>query len=197
MSGLKVLLKGGEKLIKLYRGESKANTTGMGKTAGRWFNPDKNYVKHFTGSEKGQRTLKTVNVTEKDYNIGRKLHDKVYGKKHCQGTDCNVILPKKNLKDVKSRKFNSGGKVKFNVSAQGRTTSSKPAKGVDVDAKSAYGKIGATYTTEGGSEISFDVAKSFDMGKVNFPGGSESWKGSSKPQFFVGWKKKFKYGGLV
>jgi len=89
------------------------------------------------------------------------------------------------------------GKAKLNISAQGRTISSKPAKGVDVDAKSAHGKIGATYTTEGGSEISFDIGKSFDMGKVDFPGGSESWKGFSKPEIFVGWKKKYKYGGLV
>jgi len=89
------------------------------------------------------------------------------------------------------------GKTKFRISAQGRKGSFKPDDKVEVDTQSAYGKIGATYTTEGGSEISFDIGKSFDMGKVDFPGGSESWKGSSKPEFFLGYKKKFKYGGIV
>lgn len=89
------------------------------------------------------------------------------------------------------------GKAKLNISAQGGTRSSKPAKGVNVDSKSAYGKIGGTYTTDGGSEISLDIGKSFDMGKVTFPGGSEKWNVSSKPDIFIGWKKKFKYGGLV
>jgi|DEB0MinimDraft_4_1074332.scaffolds.fasta_scaffold02788_2 hypothetical protein len=108
------LIKGGSKLIKLFRGENKAHERGLNtKTKGRWFHTSKDYVKYFTGSTKGERTLKTVNVTEKDYNIGRKIHDKVKGRKGCEGDLCSmgVILPKKNLKDVKSRKFDDGGIV--------------------------------------------------------------------------------------
>jgi len=110
------LIKGGSKLIKLFRGENKT-VHGSGiktKTSGRWFHTSKDYVKYFTGiNNKGERTLKTVNVTEKDYNIGRKIHDKVKGRKGCEGDLCSmgVILPKKNLKDVKSRKFDDGGIV--------------------------------------------------------------------------------------
>ena len=112
------LIKGGSKLIKLFRGENKAiHGRGLNtKTKGRWFHTSKDYVKYFAGaanSKKGERTLKTVNVTEKDYNIGRKIHDKVKGKKGCEGDLCSmgVILPKKNLKDVKSRNFDNGGIV--------------------------------------------------------------------------------------
>jgi len=109
------LIKGGSKLIRLFRAENEAvHGSGKGiktKFKGRWFNPDKNYVKDFKSPFKGRSTLKTVNVSEKDYNIGRKLHDKIFGKDHCAGTKCNVILPKKNLKDVKSRKFDDGGIV--------------------------------------------------------------------------------------
>lgn len=115
MSSLKILLKGGKKLIKLYRGENKMHESvrkaggSSSKTFGRFYNPDKEYVKAFASGKKGERTLKTVNVSEKDYNIGRKIEKKLYPGGSCQGTDCNVILPKKNLKDVKTRKFNKGG----------------------------------------------------------------------------------------
>jgi len=116
MAGPLKVIKTGENLIKLFRGENKAHAFGEGlsKTFGRWFHTDKDYVKYFTGSTKGERTLKTVNVTEKDYNIGRKIHDKIKGRKGCEGDLCSmgVILPKKNLKDVKEKKFSKGGLLK-------------------------------------------------------------------------------------
>ena len=87
--------------------------------------------------------------------------------------------------------------LKARISAQGGKGTFKPDKNVKVSTTSGYGKAGVSYTTKEGTEFSFDIGKSFDMGKADFPGGSESWKGSSKPDFFVGFKKKYKYGGLV
>jgi hypothetical protein len=111
---------GGEKLIKLFRGETTAKnirgpgrvqTNEMKKYKGRWFSPDKNEAKWFSGtgdkSQKGSRILKTVNVSNKDYKIGNKIYQKVFGVNHCKGSHC--LLPKKNLRGVKSRKFNLGG----------------------------------------------------------------------------------------
>ena len=115
--------KGGEKLIKLFRGETIAkNKRGPGVTTkelkkykGRWFSPDKNEAKYFSNSEdksqKGKRILKTVTMSQKDYNIGNKLYKKVFGPNHCRGDHC--ILPTKNMRNVKSRKFNLGGLTKY------------------------------------------------------------------------------------
>lgn len=118
---IKYTIKGGNKLIKLYRGETKAknltNLSGlwtskeMKKYKGRWFSPDKKEAKYFSNagdkSQKGNRILKTVTVPEKDYNIGNKLYKKVFGANHCRGDHC--LLPKKNIKDIKSRNFKAGG----------------------------------------------------------------------------------------
>jgi len=115
----RILFKGGKKLIKLYRGETIAkNKRGPGVTTkelkkykGRWFSPDKNEAKFFSNAEdksqKGNRILKTVTVTKKDYNIGNKLYKKIFGPNHCRGDHC--ILPTKNIKNVKSRTFKTGG----------------------------------------------------------------------------------------
>ena len=116
----KILFKGGKKLIKLYRGETiaknkigpgRVQTKEMKKYQGRWFSPDKNEAKYFSNSkdksQKGNRILKTVTVTKKDYNIGNKLYKKVFGPNHCRGDHC--ILPTKNIKNVKSRTFKTGG----------------------------------------------------------------------------------------
>jgi hypothetical protein len=115
--------KGGEKLIKLFRGETIAkNKRGPGvqsnkskKYKGRWFSPDKNEAKFFSNAEdksqKGKRILKTVTMSQKDYNIGNKLYKKVFGPNHCRGDHC--ILPTKNMRNVKSRKFNLGGLTKY------------------------------------------------------------------------------------
>lgn len=89
------------------------------------------------------------------------------------------------------------GKIKFKTSVQGKSGSTSPVKGLDVKHKSAYGKIGATYTTEGGGEFTFGVGKSINKAKVDFPGGSAKFKDESEPDFFLGYKKKFKYGGIV
>jgi hypothetical protein len=116
---------GGEKLIKLFRGETtiknSTNLSGLWtskeakKYKGRWFSPDKKEAKYFSNAEdksqKGNRILKTVTVPEKDYNIGNKLYKKVFGANHCRGDHC--LLPKKNLRGVKSRKFNLGGLTKY------------------------------------------------------------------------------------
>ena len=123
MSALKFVFKGRKKLIKLYRGETKAkNLEGAKggnlyypkkskKYQGRWFSPDKNEAKYFSNagdkSQKGGRILKTVTVSQKDYNIGNKLYKKVFGPNHCRGDHC--LLPTKNMKDVKSRTFKTGG----------------------------------------------------------------------------------------
>jgi len=118
--------KGGEKLIKLFRGETEyKNKRGPGvfqdkkfkKYKGRWFSPDKNEAKWFSGtgdkSQKGSRILKTVNVSKKDFNIGNKIYKKVFGAGHCRAGESHCILPKKNLRGVKSRKFNLGGLTKY------------------------------------------------------------------------------------
>ena len=115
---------GGKKLIKLFRGETEDKnirgpgrvlTKEMKKYQGRWFSPDKNEAKWFSGtgdkSQKGSRILKTVNVSKKDYNIGNKIYQKVFGVNHCKQSHC--LLPKKNLRGVKSRKFNLGGLTKY------------------------------------------------------------------------------------
>lgn len=114
---------GGEKLIKLFRGETEfKNKRGAGvqdkklkKYKGRWFSPDKNEVKFFSGtrdkSQRGKRILKTVNVPEKDYRIGNKIYKKVFGAGHCKDSHC--LLPKKNMRNVKSRKFKTGGINKY------------------------------------------------------------------------------------
>ena len=115
------IIKAGQKLIKLFRGETTLkNKRGPGVTSkelkkykGRWFSPDKNEAKYFSNAEdksqKGERILKTVTVSEKDYNIGNKLYKKVFGPNHCRGDHC--LLPTKNMKDVKERKFDKGGAV--------------------------------------------------------------------------------------
>ena len=119
------IIKAGQKLIKLFRGETtlKNKKGPMGgdlyydkkskKYQGRWFSPDKNEAKYFSNagdkSQKGERILKTVTVSEKDYNIGNKLYKKVFGPNHCRGDHC--LLPTKNMKDVKERKFDKGGAV--------------------------------------------------------------------------------------
>ena len=125
MSRFKFVIQGGKKLIKLYRGETKTknlegatpNTTTTyypkksKKYQGRWFSPDKNQAKYFSNasdkSQKGGRILKTVTVSQKDYNIGNKLYKKVFGPNYCRGDHC--LLPKKNMKNVKSRTFKKGG----------------------------------------------------------------------------------------
>jgi hypothetical protein len=79
------IIKAGQKLIKLFRGETtlKNKKGPMGgdlyydkkskKYQGRWFSPDKNEAKYFSNagdkSQKGERILKTVTVSEKDYNM--------------------------------------------------------------------------------------------------------------------------------
>ena len=115
------IIKAGQKLIKLYRGEttiknslsSGVRSKEMKKYIGRWFSPDKKEAKYFSNagdkSQKGERILKTVTVSEKDYNIGNKLYKKVFGPNHCRGDHC--LLPTKNMKDVKERKFDKGGAV--------------------------------------------------------------------------------------
>jgi hypothetical protein len=112
------------KKIRLYRGETVAkNKKGPGfiqdkklkKYRGRWFNPDKNEAKYFAAvgdkSQKGQRILKTVTVSQKDYNIGNKLYKRVFGLAHCKENHC--LLPKKELKNVKARKFKIGGVTEY------------------------------------------------------------------------------------
>ena len=115
------IVQAGQKLIKLYRGEttiknslsSGVRSKEMKKYIGRWFSPDKKEAKYFSNAEdksqKGERILKTVTVSEKDYNIGNKLYKKVFGPNHCRGDHC--LLPTKNMKDVKERKFDKGGAV--------------------------------------------------------------------------------------
>ena len=88
------------KKIRLYRGETVAKikevlvfkTKKWKKYRGRWFNPDKNEAKWFAGvgdkSQKGQRILKTVTVSQKDYNIGNKLYKRVFGPGHCKESHC-------------------------------------------------------------------------------------------------------------
>ena len=119
ITAAKLAIKSGKKLIKLYRGEttiknslsSGVRSKEMKKYTGRWFSPDKKEAKYFSNAEdksqKGNRILKTVTVPEKDYNIGNKLYKKIFGANHCRGDHC--LLPKKNIKDIKSRKFKVGG----------------------------------------------------------------------------------------
>jgi hypothetical protein len=122
MSKFKFVIQGGKKLIKLYRGETIAKNLEPPKSnfyypkksqkyRGRWFSPDKNEAKYFSAagdkSQRGERILKTVNVSEKDYNIGNKLYKKVFGANHCRGDHC--LLSTKNMKSVRSRTFNKGG----------------------------------------------------------------------------------------
>ena len=119
ITAARLAIKSGKKLIKLYRGEttiknslsSGVRSKEMKKYTGRWFSPDKKEAKYFSNAEdksqKGNRILKIVKVPEKDYNIGNKLYKKIFGANHCRGDHC--LLPKKNIKDIKSRKFKVGG----------------------------------------------------------------------------------------
>ena len=85
----------------------------------------------------------------------------------------------------------SNNKISLKPFAQGKTFSTKPFKDVEVKGKTAYAGIKGEYKTKKGTTIKGSVAKSFDIGKVNFPGGSESWKMESKPDFKIEIEKKF------
>jgi hypothetical protein len=69
------IFKAGKALLKVFRGESDPSkwSNFKSKTPGRFFNPDKEYVKRFSKGEEGQRNLKSVDITEKDFNIGKKM----------------------------------------------------------------------------------------------------------------------------
>jgi len=85
-------------------------------------------------------------------------------------------------------------KSKFSLKpfGQGATYKSTPTKDVKVKGKSAYAGLRGEYKNEKkGLTISASVAKNFDAGKVNFPGGSESWNVDSKPDFKIEIKKTF------
>jgi hypothetical protein len=85
----------------------------------------------------------------------------------------------------------SNNKISLKPFAQGKTYSNKPFKEVEVKGKTAYAGIKGEYKTKKGTTIKGSAAKSFDIGKVNFPGGSESWKGSTKPEYKIEIEKKF------
>ena len=75
--------------------------------------------------------------------------------------------------------------------------SSTPEKGVKVKSKSSFVGLEGKYTTKKGTKFSGSVSKEFYSGNVNFPGGSESWKGSTKPYFEFKVEKKFNNGGIA
>jgi hypothetical protein len=91
----------------------------------------------------------------------------------------------------------SNNKISLKPFAEGKTYSTKPFKNVEVKGRTAYAGIKGEYKTKKGTTIKGSVAKSFDIGKVNFPGGSESWKGSTKPYLEFKVEKKFKNGGIA
>jgi hypothetical protein len=98
------IFKAGKSLLKVVKGEyfpskySRPKT----KTPDHELNPDQEYGKRFSKGEDVHRNLKSVDITEKDFNIGKKMADKIYGKDHCKRTACNIILPKKYVDKVET-----------------------------------------------------------------------------------------------
>lgn len=73
--------------------------------------------------------------------------------------------------------------------------STKPNKYVDVDTTSGYYGIKGKYNLNDKTSISGSVSKDFYSDKVKYPGGSEKFKGSTKPYFEFKIEKKFGSGG--
>ena len=131
-----------EDLITLYRGErhtayggldeakkiAKANWDKTGSTFGRWFTPEKELAESYSRTpykKDYKRKLKKVKISKKDLEFAKKLK-KMYhtGSKVLTGfgEDAGIVLlPKKNLKDVKVIESNlvrdnldvKKGRVKF------------------------------------------------------------------------------------
>ena len=116
-----ILKEAGKQLIKIYRGEGPRHAelgTGMSgdTTFGRWFSTKKetaeNFAKEFKKLDelpKGSK-IKSVDITEKDLNIGNKVAKKV--NPMCMEANCNVILPKKYLDKIDVEEFKLGGIIK-------------------------------------------------------------------------------------
>ena len=95
----------------------------VNKAEGRYFSTDRDVAKIFSKGEKGR--VVEAEISKKDLELGRKMKKKFF-KFDDEGTDdSNLLLPKKNLKDVKENidslyeklgtagmEYKSGGLVK-------------------------------------------------------------------------------------
>jgi hypothetical protein len=90
-------------------------------------------------------------------------------------------------------------KFKIKPYAKVGNYSNTPEKDVKVKGKSGEYGIEAEADLGSGFTISGGVGKSFDKGKVDYPGGSESWDANIPDNWRAGLKysKKFNVGGLV
>jgi hypothetical protein len=112
-----VLKEVGKQLIKIYRGEGPSySNLGKNLASGRWFSTKKETAESFAKEFKRADELptgskiKSVDITEKDLNIGNKVAKKI--NPNCMEADCNVILPKKYLNKIDVEEFKLGGLIK-------------------------------------------------------------------------------------
>lgn len=91
----------------------------------------------------------------------------------------------------------SGKKLSIKPFGGATSGSSSSEQGVKVKNTNAYVGITGKYTTDKGTTFSGSVSKDFYKGKVDFPGGSEKFKGEGKPYFEFKVEKKFKNGGIA
>jgi len=104
-----------EDLIKLYRGERHTTSGGLKEakkissspknTFGRWFTTNKDLAEAYSRTDLAKnykRKLKEVKISKEDLDFAKKLKSKVLtGAKSHVGNSNIVLLPKKNLKNVK------------------------------------------------------------------------------------------------
>ena len=103
-----------EDLIKLYRGERHTTFGGLKEakkissspknTFGRWFTTNKDLAEAYSRTDLAKnykRKLKEVKISKKDLDFAKKLKSKLYKAPLKFIDDGIVLLPKKNLKNVK------------------------------------------------------------------------------------------------
>ena len=101
-------------LIELYRGERHTTLGGLDEarrissspknTFGRWFTTNKDLAEAYSRSDltkNYKRKLKKVNISKKDLEFAKKLKSKLYKAPLEFMDESIVLLPKKNLKNVK------------------------------------------------------------------------------------------------
>ena len=93
-------------------------------------------------------------------------------------------------------------KSKFKVKPYVRASSYKSTPVKDVDVKGKAGDYGLSAEADLGSgfTLSGSIGSSFDKGKVNYPGGSESWDADIPGNWNAQLKYKYKFsrgGGIA
>jgi hypothetical protein len=71
------------------------------------------------------------------------------------------------------------------------TYESTPEKDVKVKGTGVNLGVKGSYKTDSGLKFSGSVTKSYNIGKVDFPGGSDKWNVQSKPEFRLEVSKEF------